>query len=255
VTINDFTQELILLPILLVTIAVNLWGAWANKSRAKQWAATHLPLLESEFASVGFSGDKTSSDNEGGLKAGKIDVPDDLLRQKGKNEYITYATGRQNVAFLHIQLSLYKRYNPVTWFMEFFFSFFFDSMAAPVERVEATLYPFDGKEKTTVPKNENGNQVQSKDSSYDGFVFAVVHKDKMQQLRDDRYDLSLTATRDHAKLPDWATTMSESAEITEAMLTPELVKAVAESGEDLECLVITDQPLDAPKTYVLTCLS
>lgn len=232
-----------------MTIAVNLWGAWANKSRAKQWGATHLPLIQSEFASVGFSGEKTSSDTEADLKAGN-NIPDDLLRQKAKNEYITYATGRQNVAFLHVLLSLYKRYNPVTWGLEAVFSFFFDSVTPPVERVEATLYPFDGREKSNIPKQADGSQVQSKDSSYDGFVFAVVHKDKMQQLRNDRYDLSLTATRDHAKLPDWATTMSESAEITEALLTPELVKAVTECGEDLECLVITDQPLDAPKTYV-----
>ena len=86
-----------------------------------------------------------------------------------------------------------------------------------------------------------------RDSSYDGFVFAIVHKNKMKQLRDDRYDLSLTTTKDHAKLPVWATVMSESAEITEAMLTDDLLKAVNECGDLLEALVITDQPIEAPR--------
>jgi hypothetical protein len=177
--------------------------------------------------------------------ASSQDVPEELLKQKQKNEYTTYATGRQNVAYLYVQISLYKRYNPLVWFGEAALSFLFDSVTAPVERVESTLYPFDGKEKTFVQNPEGG----VKDSSYDNFVWAIVHKDKMKQLRDDRYDLSLTATRDNAKLPDFVTVMTESAEISDALLTPELMKTVAEAGEDLEALIITDQPIDAPKKY------
>jgi hypothetical protein len=41
--------------------------------------------------------------------------------------------------------------------------------------------------------------------------------------------------------------MSESAQITDALLTPELIKAVNEAGEDLEALIVTDQPVDAPR--------
>jgi len=76
----------------------------------------------------------------------------------------------------------------------------------------------------------------------------------MRILRDERYDISLTTTKDHPKLPNWATVMSESAEVTEVMLTPELIKAVTDAGEDLECLIITDQPIDAPKKYVYCSL-
>ncbi|KAK3715117.1 hypothetical protein LTR37_007327 [Vermiconidia calcicola] len=248
VTIQDFYQELVIIPILIVVVLVNLYGSYLNKQRAKQWAATHLPLIESEFASVGFSGRKSSSSSAEDTSSAKalassgMDVPDDVLRQKAKNEYLAYATGRQNVAFLHLQLSLYKRYNPISWIGETILGFLFDSMPSPVEKVEATIYPFDGKE-----KNMANPEGQTKDSTYDGFVWAIVHKDKMKQLRDDRYDISLTATRDHAKLPEWATIMSESAEVTEAMLTPELIKAVNEAGEDLEALIISDQGVDAPR--------
>ena len=254
VTIHDFYQELIIIPILLLVVLVNLYGSYVNKQKAKQWASAHLPLLESEFASVGFGGgkkgpsvDDVASKGLAKAMAESNDVPEELLRQKAKNEYFTYATGRQNVAYLHVLISLYKRYNPLIWFGEMVLSFFFDSMATPVERVEATAYPFDGQERSLVRGEESSGG--NKGSSFDGFVWAVVHKDKMKQLRDDRYDLSLTQTKDHAKLPDFMTVMSESAEITEALLTPELIKAVNDAGEDLEALIVTDQPIDAPKKY------
>jgi len=255
VTLADFYQEFVIIPILLVIVAVNLWGSRANRFKAKQWAATHLPMLESEFASIGFGGKrrspKVSGDEAGGLVkavAGSTDVPEDMLREKSKGEYTTYATGRQNVAWLDIKITLYPRYNPFKWFGEVLLSFFFDTMPAPVERLEATAYCFDGREKSLVPSpTQGGSGPASKDSTYDGFVWAVVHKDKMKQLRNDRYDVSLTSTKDHPKLPTWATVMSESAEVTEALLTPDLIKAITDAGEDLEALIVTDQGIDAPK--------
>ncbi|KAK5136689.1 hypothetical protein LTR08_002342 [Meristemomyces frigidus] len=248
VTVADFYQELFIIPVLLLIIALNVWGSRANRARARQWAATHVPLLESEYAQVGFGGDRT-----GGLaKAvpGSTQVDGEVLREKSKAEFVTYCTGRQNVAWLHVKLSLYPRYNPFKWAMEAVLAFFFESMAAPVERMEATAYCFDGKEKALVAGQsfaDAGAAAGGKESAYDGFVWAVVHKDQMKRLRDDRYDVSLTTTKDHAKLPAWATVMSESAEVTEALLTPELVKAIIEAGEDLEALIVSDQPIDAPK--------
>ena len=256
VSIQDFYQEFVIIPILIVVVLINLYGSYANRQRAKKWATTHLPLVESEFASVGFGGGKKGPSvgdvqSQGLAKAleKSSSVPEELMKQKAKNEYFTYATGRQNVAYLHVMISLYKRYNPISWIGETALSFFLDSIAAPVERMEATAYPFDGQEKSLV-SGEEGSGGGNKDSSFDGFVWAIVHKDKMKQLRDDRYDLSLTSTKDHAKLPEFVTVMSESAEITEALLTPELIKAVNEAGEDLEALIVTDQPIDAPKKCV-----
>ncbi|KAK0284675.1 hypothetical protein LTR35_005588 [Friedmanniomyces endolithicus] len=254
-TLADFYQELVLLPILVLVVLVNLWGSRANRQRAKEWAATHLPMLEGEFASIGFSGkrssklglkDEAESSELAKTLVGSTDVPDDMMREKSKDTYITYATGRQNVAYLDIKLTLYPRYNPFKWFFEAAGSFFLDSMPMPVERMEAIAYCFDGKEKAMVSQtpSQGGG---SKESTYDGFVWAVVHKDKMKQLREDRYDLSLTTTKDHPKLPIWTTVMSESAEVTDALLTPEMIKAITDAGEDLEALIVSDQPTDAPK--------
>ncbi|KAG9884482.1 DUF1682 domain protein, partial [Aureobasidium melanogenum] len=46
----------------------------------------------------------------------------------------------------------------------------------------------------------------------------------------------------------WVSVMSESAEITESLLTQELADAIKACGDDLESLIVTDMPVDAPKT-------
>lgn len=75
-----------------------------------------------------------------------------------------------------------------------------------------------------------------------------MNKNQMKQLRDERYDVSITFTKDHPKLPIWTTVMSESAEITSALLTDELVDAIKKAGDLFDYLIITDQPVEKPKT-------
>ena len=243
---------------------MHLWGTRKNKRKAKAWITAHTPVLENEFAVVGFGGRKGPSvedvQSSGLMKALNSDdlvIPDQLLKEKTAQEYVTYATGRQNVAFVDITLSLFKRYNPLYLIGEYVLSFLFDSIATPVERMEATAYAFDGKEKelVPVPGGKQGQEIietrsKGSNSSYDGFVWAVVNKDVMRRLRDDRYDVSLTSTKDHPKLPSWATVMSESAEVSDLLITPDLIKAVEEAGDALDYLVVSDQPLDKPTKYV-----
>lgn len=256
---SDFYQEAVVLPLIIVLVGLHIWGRRKNRRIAKGWLKAHGPALEQEYAVVGFEGRKPPTiddvQSSGLAKATAADegvVSDNILKEKTAQEFITYATGRQNVAFLDIKLSLFKRYNPLTLILELVMSFFLESVRAPAERMEATAYAFDGREKDLVPVRSKQDQ-ESQDSrfkgtqsAYDGFVWAVVHKECMRYLRDDRYDLSLTGTKDHAKLPIWATVMSESAEITDLLLTTDLIKAVESAGDDFEYLIITDQPLDKP---------
>ena len=216
-------------------------------------------MLEKEYASIGFGGktaptvdDVQSSGLAKALESDDLVIPQEFLKEKTAQEYVTYATGRQNVAFTDINVKLFKRYNPATLILEFIVSFLFESFQKPAERMEATSYAFDGREKDLVPARSQQQlevieaQAKTKSSVYDQFVFAVVHKDLMRRIRDDRYDISLTSTKEHAKLPIWATTMSESAEVTEKLLTADLVKAVESAGDAFEYLIVTDQPLDKP---------
>lgn len=186
------------------------------------------------------------------LKGSGVNAPPELLKEKTANEFVTYASGRQNVAFADFKIVLNKRYNPVYIVMEQVFGLFFDSMAPQSEHMEAVVYTFDGKEKEYVPPAVPGSEEVSEkprsvgNSTYDGFVWAVVSKGSMKKLRDDRYDVSLTATKEHQKLPAWTTVMSESAEITDMLLTPDLVNAIEKAGDLFEYLIITDQPADKP---------
>ena len=225
------------MPFILFIVLFHLWGTRKNKRKAKEWIRANAPVLESEFSVVGFRGTPVVADDT-----------EKLLKEKSQQEYTTYATGRQNVAFVDIAVKLPKRYNPITYIMDFVFSFFFESWSAPTETVEAVSYSFDGKEKDLVPPTTPGHEVAIKvpNSSYDGFVWAVVHKAHMRKFRQDRYDASITFTRDNAKLPPWVTVMTESAEITDILLSAELIDAIEKAGDALEFLIITDQPVDKP---------
>ncbi|KAJ9209356.1 hypothetical protein DTO166G4_9055 [Paecilomyces variotii] len=234
---SDFKQEAMILPFILLIIIFHLWGTKKNRRKAKAWAQAHAPVLQNEFAAVGF----------GGVSSSELVSPDSILRENSPQEFASYATGRQNVAFLDLTLKLVKRYNPVIFLMDHILSIFFESWPAPVERVEAVAYAFDGKEKelVPVPAGDTG-ALKVQNSSYDPFIWAVVHKNTMRKLRQDRYDVSMTQTKDNAKLPSWVTVMSESAEVTDTLLTPELIKAIEQADDAFEYLIISDQPIEKP---------
>lgn len=255
-TKEDFKLEMYILPFLLAIIVVHVWGTKRNRSKAKTWMRAHAPVLLQEFAQVGYTVPLASAEDLAGPAAelaaqqalDKASNPDTMLREKKGDEFQTYATGRQNVAFVDFKLTLAKRFNPFMRLGEHLIPLFIESFPAPQERLEATAYVFDGQESKVAPAYGKGDAKKVSNSTFDGFVFAVVHKDVMKRLRDDRYDLSLTATRDHAKLPIWTTVMSESAEVTDTLLTPELIKAINDAGDSFEALVVSDQPMDQPKT-------
>lgn len=252
---SDFKQEGIILGIILILVSIHLAGTRRNRTKAKAWISALAPILQKEFALVGFGGRKTLTpeqiENDGlakTLASDSLELPQELMQEKSLQEFKSYATGRQNVAFMDLNLTLLKRYSPFTMFFDYAMSLFFESIPAPVERIEAVLYPFDGRESATVSGQLPGVHELRKEpkSTYDNFVWAIVNKDTMKKLRDDRYDVSITTTKDSPKLPIWATVMSESAEVTDMLLTPELIKAVEGAGELLEHLIITDQPIDQP---------
>lgn len=247
---SDFLAEAIITPFLILAVLVHLWGTRKNKNKAKKWIKAHKPALDAEYAHVGF--DRPTS--AGGLNANELD-PTAVLKEKTAQEFSTYATGRQNVAFLDVKLNLLKRYNPLILGPELLLSSLFDSVSAPVERLDAVAYVFDGRERDFVPApagdTELIDRAKGGNSTFDGFVWAIVNKNRMRKLRDERYDASLTYTKDHSKLPNWVTVMSESAEVTEMMLTSELIKAVEQAGDVFEYLLVTDQPIDKPMKYAL----
>ncbi|KAM0276780.1 hypothetical protein ACHAQH_006429 [Verticillium albo-atrum] len=241
-SLDEFRLEGIVISIGLIIFIVHLIGSRLNRSKSKAWAKAHAPALKSDFASVGFSGKPTVDSDPQDIEG--------VLKEKSLFEYAAYGTGRQNVAFVDVTLTLIKRFNPMISLGESLFNFFWDSVDAPRDVMDAVIYPFDGKETLTVPQVPGTHELRSKDSksNYDGFVWAIVSKGRMKQLRDERYDLSITFTKDNNKLPNWVTIMTESAEITEQLLTPEIIKAVELAGDAFDFLIVSDQPIEKPRT-------
>ncbi|PKY06432.1 DUF1682-domain-containing protein [Aspergillus campestris IBT 28561] len=250
---KDFMQEAMVLPFIILVVIFHVWGTRKNRRRAKQWAQAHTPAMQSEFAVVGFDGIRRpapsdSEDNSEQAPAQQQASPESLLKERSTQEFVAYGTGRQNVAFVDVTIKLPKRSNPVTYIMDHVLGFLFDGWSIPTETCEAVAYTFDGKEKDLVPvPAKDATPLKVNNSTYDPFIWAVVHKNYMKQFRQDRYDASMTFTRDHAKLPPWVTIMTESAEITDALLTPELISAVEKAGENFQYLIVTDQPIDKPQ--------
>ncbi|KAM5351454.1 hypothetical protein ACJ41O_004177 [Fusarium nematophilum] len=240
-SLSEFKLEGIILLISGFIFLLHMIGARRNRSRAKAWARAHAPALQKEYALVGFGGAPTMDSDV---------KPDTLIKEKSLFEFATYATGRQNTAFTDVKLTLSKKFNPIVNGFEHIMSFFMESFDAPKDVMEAFIYPFDGKESLTVPPLPGSAEVRAKDSksTFDGFVWGVTHKDVMRRVRDDRYDLSLTFTKDNPKLPVWLTVMSESAEITDTLLTPELIEVLQNAGDLFEYLIVSDQPTDKPAT-------
>ncbi|KAH7023565.1 hypothetical protein EDB80DRAFT_697940 [Ilyonectria destructans] len=240
-SLSEFKTEGIIMVMASIVFFFHILGARSNRSKAKSWIRANASVLKSEFALVGFGGVATMDSD---IK------PDTLIKEKSLFEFATYATGRQNTAFMDVKLTLTKKFNPIVNIFEAGLGYFMESFPVPQDVMEAITYPFDGKENLTVPGIPGSAEVRAKDpkSSYDGFVWAIVNKDNMQKAREERYDLSLTFTKDNSKLPVWTTVMSESAEITEALLTPELADAVKSAGDLLEYLIISDQPIEKPAT-------
>jgi Protein of unknown function (DUF1682) len=213
---RDFAQEAMVLPFIFLILAFHFWGPRKNKGKAKAWAQAHSPVLQNEFAVVGYNG-------IGKRGSGELIEPESLLKEKTADEFQSYATGRQNIAFIDVSIKLLKRFNVVMFLMDAIIGFFFESWSAQVDKFEAIAYTFDGREKELVPTPAgDASSLKVGNSSYAGFIWAVVHKNHMRKFRQDRYDASMAFTKDNTKLPGWVTIMTESAEITDILLTPDL---------------------------------
>lgn len=262
-TLADFHFEMFMIPFVIIALGVHFWGTRRNRRKARKFMATASPILENEFALVGFGNHIKDVPYQEGVQGDSLIsasaklsgdlLSKDVLKEKTAFEFESYATGRANIAFVDIKVILWKWYNPMMLLAETLVGMFFDSMKNRPECVECVAFTFDGNEKTfvgpAVPGMEElGKLKPVQNSSYDQFIFAVVNKLSMRRLRDERYDLSLTFTKENAKLPIWASVMSESAEITDLMLTKELISAIETAGDYFEYIIVTDQPSEKPST-------
>ncbi|EWC47326.1 hypothetical protein DRE_00294 [Drechslerella stenobrocha 248] len=238
---RDFLTEYFIISFLTFMITWHFVGVGLNRKIAKQFILNRVPVLQREYARVGFQKTLTTDEEaKEDVAAGKyVGNEKNLIREESSQEFVHYDSGRANVLSTVFEISLKGRGNPFLWAGETAVAFFFDSMPAPADTVMITTYTADG---------SDAARTGGHSSKYDGFVWGVVNKRAMAKHRDARYDLSLTKTVDTTKLSPWLTVMTENAEITDTLLTKELIAAIEQVGPAFQYLLITDQPVDKPTT-------
>ncbi|KAF3917902.1 hypothetical protein ABW20_dc0108312 [Dactylellina cionopaga] len=238
---TDFITEYFILSFLAVMIGWHFIGVGLNRKIAKNWIMKHVPLLQREYARVGFQRTLTTTEEaKEDVAAGKfVGNEKDLIREESSQEFTHYASGRMNVLSTVFDINLKGRGNPFLWAFEIISAFLMDSISAPSDTVTVTTYTADG---------SDASKTGGHNSKYDSFVWGVVNKKAMAKHRAARYDLSLTKTVDTVKLPPWLTVMTESSEITDILLTKELITALEKAGDSFQYLLITDQPIEKPST-------
>lgn len=150
----------------------------------------------------------------------------DLYTKDSSESFTSYASGRQNIDRVVINLSLKPRQNGFMWFIETATSFFSEIVPPPVDKADIFIYP-------------------SFSAQYDNFIAAIVNKQGMNDARQQNYYLSLTKTVDSALLPPSFVYMSEASELHEKAFSPEVLATL--DPKVLRYVAITDQPISRPE--------
>lgn len=220
VVASDWTRELLILLTIGVYVLTHVVGLKFNHRKVSSWVGTHRELLTSQFFQVGPDADS--------LKKAGASNNMELVVSDGPTAYSLYATGRENAATFLARIKVLGRQNLLGLAAELGAGFFIDGMA-PREGIDIVIRPWQA---TDIP----------------AFVFAIVNKANMREVRDELYYMSLTKTTDSDKLPVHFTFMTESAEITETMFSAKLAEAIKGSEKLLRFIAVTDQGDTAPKT-------
>ncbi|KAF8165327.1 hypothetical protein B0H34DRAFT_233751 [Crassisporium funariophilum] len=158
------------------------------------------------------------------------------LGQDGYSDYFNYSTGRRNIASLHTIFTLRPRHDFFQWAFQTGRTFV-DLQYRPVDDLQLDFKLAPG-------------------ALADNFVWAIVAKDDLLSVKDNRWDLTFTKTTENAVLPASFSVMSEYADITEHLLKPlgnfSLVTVLQDPKilPYFRSLSITDQPRDRPTTAI-----
>ncbi|KAF8529028.1 DUF1682-domain-containing protein [Hysterangium stoloniferum] len=214
----QFKIEGAVLGVLCVYIVIWYLGKTQNYRRAMAWPVPpSLPSPIPTDISVQFSSPIPKSGT---------------ITQDGACDFFNYSTGRRGVRSLHTTVALLPRHDALSMIYDFGW----------------TLYDL-----TYTPKDEISlNFTLQPTGSTPPFVWGIIKKDEMAQMRRSRWDLTFTKGSDSPLLPNDLCVFSEAADITESILkfspSVPLVKVLQDSEvrKYFRSLIITDQPSERP---------
>ncbi|KAK7695823.1 hypothetical protein QCA50_000461 [Cerrena zonata] len=154
------------------------------------------------------------------------------LTQDGNSDFFGFSTGRRGIKSLHTTLTLRPRHDFFQWVYQLVWGLVqLDYKVADEVELDFTL-----KDGTAVPE----------------CVWAVVAKEELRGIKNNRWDLNLTKTSDHTSLPPTLSVMAEFADITDCLFKthgPLSLPAVLSNPAIqpyFRSLSITDQPRTRP---------
>ncbi|TFK75889.1 DUF1682-domain-containing protein [Pluteus cervinus] len=154
------------------------------------------------------------------------------LTADGSSDYFNFSTGRRNIASLHTIFALCPRHDLLQWSYQIGKTFI-DLYYRPTDEVQLDF--------TLAPGALSSE-----------FVWAVVAKDELLNVKNDRWDLSFTKTTENATLGPTFMVMSEFADVTDNLLKPlgnvNLLALLQDPKVRpyFRSLSITDQPRERP---------
>ncbi|KAJ4478085.1 hypothetical protein J3R30DRAFT_3290672 [Lentinula aciculospora] len=151
------------------------------------------------------------------------------LVRDGHSDFFTFSTGRKNIASLHMIFRLKPYHDLAQTLFQTVWSIV-DLQHNPKDdlQLDFKLFP------SALPHD---------------FVWAVVAKDELRNIKDGRWDLTFTRASENSILPPNLSVMSEFADVTEAIFKN---TAILDALKDpkiapyFRSLSITDQPRERP---------
>ncbi|KAI0638203.1 DUF1682-domain-containing protein [Trametes polyzona] len=211
-----FKNEVYFLAAVLFYVAFYFFGKKANERRAYKWFDAHKSLYESQFSKPTHTGG---------------------LSQDGNSDFFAFSTGRRALTSLHTTFTLRPRHD--------LFQYLF--------QVVRGLMELDYKVYDEVELEFTFREPVGKEGAVPECVWAVVAKDELKRIRNERWDLTFTKTTDSPSLPASLAVMSEFADITTNLLKPygplslPAVLSAPAIQPYFRSLSLTDQPRTRPE--------
>ncbi|PIL37167.1 hypothetical protein GSI_00859 [Ganoderma sinense ZZ0214-1] len=210
-----FKNEVYFIGAAVLYLTFYFIGKKTNARRANKWFEAHLPLYQAQFS--------RPANAEG-------------LVSDGNSDFFAFSTGRRALASLHTTFTLRPRHDLLQIAYQFVRGIVeLDYIVQDKVDLEFTFRESVGKE-GAVPEA----------------VWAIVSKEEMKRLRNDRWDLTFTKTTENNALPSSLVVMSEFADITTNLLKPygqfQLVQVLSQPAIQpyFLSLSLTDQPRVRP---------
>ncbi|KAJ7638833.1 hypothetical protein FB45DRAFT_903981 [Roridomyces roridus] len=154
--------------------------------------------------------------------------------QDGYSDFVNFSTGRRNIASLHTIFAMKPRHDLLQYCFQLGRTFI-DLHYRPQDDLQLDFK-------------------LSPDALAHDFVWAVVSKDELRWVKDNRWDLTFTKTSEHSGVASKFSVMSEFADVTDGVLKAYPLAKLLENPKIapyFRSLSITDQPRERPAKPLL----